>query len=129
VLQRRWAEVEQEGIAALEKAHEHAESILRDARTQAGALAAAEPVPVDPGQTPGTTAQEAITRLDLALAAARDVVARRAVADEDETGIDNDTNVSGVWSQIVDDTLTTVGERPATFQVPKNPAPTDESVS
>ena len=126
LLQRRWAEVEQQGVAAMEKAHEEAETILRKAREQASAIAS--PVPTDT-DAPGSTAQEALARLDSVLNQARDVVAKRAEAEEDEAGLDNETATSGVWDQVGEETVTGRPERPSNFEVPRDQATTGEANS
>ena len=121
VLQRRWAEVEQKGIDALERAHEQAEAILREAREQANQATAA---PSDSDADPidgGETAQDVLARLDSALEAAREVAASRTSAEEEEAAVDNDTITSGVWDQVPEETATGTPPPPADFDVPIDP--------
>jgi hypothetical protein len=126
ILQRRWAEVEQQGVAALERAHTEAERILREARSHAAEMVDDEPV-----ETHGSfasvpvTAQEALTRLDNLVSRTKRDAVDRTSDEQDELGHDNDTAMSGAWSERLDEDadLDSAGESEGavTFDVPADP--------
>jgi DNA repair exonuclease SbcCD ATPase subunit len=100
LLQRRWAEVEQQGVAALERAHSEAERILREARSHAAEIVDDEPVESHRSSASvPVTAQEALARLDKLVSRTKREAADRTSAEEDEFGHDNDTAMSGSWSE------------------------------
>jgi hypothetical protein len=97
LLQRRWAETEKQGVAALERAHEEAERILRQATEQASRINLHQEVEPVEDDLDHVTAQEALDRLELLLGEAKVEAEERTTAEAAEAGHDNDTGPSGVW--------------------------------
>ncbi|MEA2001921.1 MAG: hypothetical protein U9N84_08570 [Actinomycetota bacterium] len=121
LLQRRWAEVEKQGVVALERAHEQAERILNVANEQAADLKTPLNTNHQHDEADATTAQEALARLDRVLASTRRLAEDRTAAEEGEGGDDNETIMSGVWDQIVDEPEAGSGDV-AAFSVPTDDA-------
>jgi hypothetical protein len=97
LLQRRWAETEQQGVIALERAREEAERILREAREQATEMTAVPGAGPIEDDTDHVTAVEALARLERVLSETREDAETRASTAEAEQGHDNDTGSSGAW--------------------------------
>jgi hypothetical protein len=131
ILQRRWAEVEQQGVAALERAHAEAERILREARSHAAEMVDDESVESHHSfASVPMTAREALTRLDNLVSRTKRDAADRTSDEQDELGHDNDTAMSGAWSERRDDEadMDSAGESEevVTFDVPADPPTTSD---
>jgi hypothetical protein len=137
LLQRRWAETEKQGMVALERAHEEAERILREARDQASDMAVA-PAEAEVNDPDTMSADEALALLEAALGETRQEAAERTSAEEAEHGHDNDTGSSGAWDEVQDhvvdaepDSRVTFGTQPpvdqprdVTYDAPADGPPT-----